>query len=133
MRPPSETGSLTNGLARHTAGDVPPAEFRVLLALLDGPKHGHRAAIRTLPSDFRDEYGEAMLDEGRVELEDAASRGLGGVPLAMARLAGDFATTWFREWGATASGALDVFLLTRGPGERRDDGRVPGARALVLR
>ena len=66
----------------------------------------YRMALSALPGGFRVRYGEAMLDEARLELEEAAEKGSLSLLFAVGRLALDLATTWLREWGVAAAEGL---------------------------
>ncbi len=55
-------------MARHTTHEIPPAEFRVLLALLDGTKHGHAIKL-----DIRERTG-GRVDMGPGTLYGAIKR-----------------------------------------------------------
>ena len=58
-------------MARHTSLEIPPAEFRVLLALLDGQKHGHAIKL-----DIRERTG-GRIDMGPGTLYGAIKRLVG--------------------------------------------------------
>ncbi len=58
-------------MARHTTHEIPPAEFRVLLALLDGTKHGHAIKL-----DIRERTG-GRVDMGPGTLYGAIKRLVG--------------------------------------------------------
>ncbi len=55
-------------MARHTSHEIPPAEFRVILALLDGRKHGHAIKL-----DIRERTG-GRIDMGPGTLYGAIKR-----------------------------------------------------------
>lgn len=70
-------------MPRHVNDEIPPAEFRILLALLDGKKHGHAIKV-----DIRERTG------GRVDM------GPGTLYGAIKRLVA-------REWIAEVDGSPD--------------------------
>lgn len=59
---------METAVARHTTHEIPPAEFRVLLALLDGTKHGHAIKL-----DIRERTG-GRIDMGPGTLYGAIKR-----------------------------------------------------------
>ena len=63
----------------------------------------YRMALSVLPVGFRARYGEAMLQEARLELEEAAEEGSLSLLFAVGRLASDLVKTWVREWRVVAA------------------------------
>jgi len=63
----------------------------------------YRLALSVLPGGFRARYGEAMLEEARFELREAAGKGLLSLLFAVGRLATDLVKTWVREWQVVAA------------------------------
>ncbi|MEE8148777.1 MAG: ABC transporter permease [Longimicrobiales bacterium] len=66
----------------------------------------YRIALFGLPAGFRVRYGEGMVEEARLGLEEAAEKGQLSYVVAIARLAMDYLVTCGREWSAWAAGGF---------------------------
>ncbi len=95
----------------------------------------YRIALLGLPAGFRNQYGESMVEEVQLGLEEAARRGWLSHLVATGRLGVDFLATCAREWGT----AVAEWFNWRQPGVFADVrfavrslGRAPAFTVTVL-
>ena len=66
----------------------------------------YRIALFGLPAGFRSRYGEGMVEEARLGLDEAWGRGRLSYLVAIGRLGTDCLVTWVREWGSRFNARL---------------------------